>query len=109
MSIRHKYARRHCVLRCRHPAALHVGAERVPHECVLVRRRETRRSLAESDVVLAVALALVSLATGTAIVNTAAQVPPSSVEAAHYIGLHAAALRGDIRDLRRLIEAGAAV
>src|ERR671921_707609 len=38
-----------------------------------------------------------------------AQVPPSAAQIARYDGLHAAAARGDVREMRTLIQSGADV
>jgi ankyrin repeat protein len=43
----------------------------------------------------------------TAANSASAQVPPTAAEAAGYTGLHAAAHRGDVAELRKLITAGA--
>lgn len=49
------------------------------------------------------------LGLATAAVAAAAQVPPSPVEIAAYQGLHAAAQRGDVAQIARLLKAGAAI
>ena len=54
--------------------------------------------------------ALLSLALATAFAGAArAQVPPSPGEVAAYQGLHAAAQRGDVATIARLLQSGAAI
>ena len=55
----------------------------------------------------AAAFAVVLMA--SLVAPVAAQVAPSAADVARYTGLHAAAHRGDISELRRLISSGAAV
>jgi len=49
------------------------------------------------------------LTLATAALTAAAQVPPSPAEVAAYQGLHAAAQRGDVAAIQRLLKAGAAI
>ena len=51
---------------------------------------------------LVILMAMTSLAT-----TAQAQVPPSATEAAHYTGLHAAAHKGDMAQLEKLLTGGA--
>jgi ankyrin repeat protein len=52
-------------------------------------------------------LVLASAVCGVFADGTLAQVPPGQVEVARYTGVHAAAHKGDLAELRRLIAAGA--
>ena len=71
---------------------------RIPKILTPTARSHSKRALA------AAAAALLNLITPA---HVSAQVAPSAVEATQYTGLHAAAHRGDVAEIRKLVAAGA--